>query len=297
MARCRKYDAASRALTAPSVSGPSLPAHNTYYRSIWISDFHLGTVWCKSQDLLGFMRSHCADTLFLVGDVIDCWNVGPSWHWDATQTAIIEEIWAWRRRGTKIVFLPGNHDERNCNLIRILFGEVECAPHLVHRTADGRRMLVIHGHQLDGSIHPARWLSVMGSAAYSTALKLNVWYNRDGRSSLANRSDTVSRMRRHVRNIVHRLVDFDVRRVYDVARVHRVDGVICGHTHRPDYRNIGPFLYVNDGDWVQNGTALIEQTNGVLRLLRSNRSGRASNKEGSAYEQVLSNAVVARSQN
>jgi UDP-2,3-diacylglucosamine pyrophosphatase LpxH len=283
-------------MTDFSVSGGSLPAHNTYYRSIWISDFHLGTVWCKSQELLGFMRSHCAETLFLVGDVIDCWNVGPSWHWDPTQTAIIEEIWAWRRRGTRIVFLPGNHDERNCNLIRILFGEVECTPHLVYRTAEGRRMLVIHGHQFDGSIHPARWLSVIGSPAYSTALKLNLWYNRDRRRSSGHRANAIACVRGHVKKLVHWLVDFNDSRVYDAARAHTVDGVICGHTHRPDYRNIGPFLYVNDGDWVQSRTALVEQTNGVLRLLRSNQSGRASDKEGSAYEQVLSNAAMAGSQ-
>ncbi len=256
---------ASPEMTASSVSGISLPAHSTYYRTIWISDFHLGTVRCKSRELLALLRNHCAETLYLVGDVIDSWNVGPAWHWDQTQTAVVEEIWAWRRRGTRIIFLPGNHDETNGDLIRTLLGPVEYASHIVHQTGEGRRMLVIHGHQFDRSIHPGRWLSVMGSATYSAALRVNVWYNRAFTDRCA---------RRKLKRIIHRLIDFTDRRISDAARLHKVDGVICGHTHRPDQRTIGPFLYVNEGDWVQSRTALVEQLDGSLKLLHAQPEGR-----------------------
>lgn len=270
MAEYRLYNGRSPDSMRSSIDGSSLLAQTTYYRSIWISDFHLGTVRCKAQALLDFLRSHCAENLFLVGDVIDCWVLGPGWHWDETQTAIVEEIWAWRRRGTRIVFLPGNHDETNSGLIGTLFGPVQCETQLVHRTTEGRRMLVIHGHQFDGSIHPARWLSVMGSIGYSAALRINLWYNRERNPSDARRSRVTACVRRRIKKAVHYLADFDDRRVYDAARSHKVDGVICGHTHCPDYRSIGPILYVNDGDWVQSRTALVEEANGALRLLRWN---------------------------
>src|ERR1700688_4360956 len=123
------------------IGDPSLPGASTrrrkYYRSIWISDFHLGTARCKAKSLLDFLRSHCAETLFLVGDVIDGWNVGPGWSWSAAQTAVIEELWAWRRRGTRMIFMPGNHDERSTEMVQTLFGSVESHEDFVHRTEEG----------------------------------------------------------------------------------------------------------------------------------------------------------------
>jgi UDP-2,3-diacylglucosamine pyrophosphatase LpxH len=246
-----------------SLPGAS-PRDRTYYRSIWISDFHLGTARCKAESLLDFLRSHCAENLFLVGDVIDGWNVGPGWCWDTAQTAVVEELWAWRRRGVRMIFMPGNHDERSTEMVRTLFGTVECHEDFVHRTAKGRRMLVTHGHQFDGSSHAGRWFPVMGSVGYSTALRVNLWYNRD-------RADVDSRrasLRRMLKSAVHYVMDFRDEQVALAARHRNVDGVICGHTHRPDHRMIGPILYINDGDWVQSRTALVEEMSGELRLIR-----------------------------
>ena len=259
-------ETSTRPTAALPVAAEPLTAQITTYRSIWISDFHLGTVRCKSRELLTFLRTHWADNLFLVGDIIDCWNVGPAWHWDRFQTAVVEEIWAWRRRGARIVVLPGNHDENRADLVRALFGPVECIPSAVHRTAVGLRMLVIHGHQFDGASHPARWLSAMGGGAYSTALKVNLWYNRE-RNLSSTLDGALRRLRRFLKTHVHRLVDFDHQRAYGAARKRKVDGVICGHTHRPEFRAMGPLLYVNDGDWVQSQTALVEKADGSLRLL------------------------------
>ncbi len=246
----------------------ALPRERKYYRSIWISDFHLGTARCKAEALLDFLHAHCAENLFLVGDVIDGWNIGPGWTWNAAQTAVVEEIWAWRRQGTRIVFLPGNHDELNTSMVRTLFGSIECRDDLVHRTAEGRRMLVIHGHQFDGSMHPARWLSMMGSISYSTALRINLWYNRERIRPALRRRIARAYLRHRLKTAVHYLMDFEDARVHEAALRLKVDGVICGHTHRPDRRMIGPILYLNDGDWVQSRTALVEGTSGLLNLIR-----------------------------
>ena len=238
------------------------------YRSIWISDFHLGTARCQAQGLLDFLQHHRAESLFLVGDIIDGWNMGPGWSWTPQQTAVVEEIWAWRRRGTRIIFIPGNHDENDSELVRMLFGTIECHPHFLHRTADTRRMLVIHGHQFDSAMHGSRWLAGMGSLGYSAALKINLWYNRQHFRRLIRTSGSCQALRWRLKRAVHQMMDFPDVRVASGAREHHADGVICGHTHRPDHRMIGPILYVNDGDWVQSRTALVEERDGTLNLLQ-----------------------------
>jgi UDP-2,3-diacylglucosamine pyrophosphatase LpxH len=243
---------------APVTTGP--------WRSIWISDFHLGTPRCKTIALLDFLRGRRAENLFLVGDIIDGWNFGRTWYWDAAQTAVVEEIAAWRRQGARVVFLPGNHDEDKPDLIRALCGPVDVCDELVHRTAQGLRMLVIHGHQLLRQRHPDRWLSVMGGRAYSTALNINLWYNRERRRG--GRPAMSAYLRRRLKHAVHYLVDFDDRPVLETATERKVDGVICGHTHNPGRRMTGPYVYFNDGDWVQSRTALVERADGALTLLQ-----------------------------
>lgn len=257
------------------------PRERKYYRSIWISDFHLGTVRCKAASLLDFLRNHCAENLFLVGDVIDGWNVGPGWCWDAAQTAVIEELWAWRRRGTRMIFMPGNHDERSTEMVQTLFGSVQCREDFVHRTAEGRRMLITHGHQFDGSLHSGRWLSAIGSVGYSAALRVNLWYNRECAASMSRRRAARLYLKRGLKSAVHYLIDFRDDQVSRATRQRKVDGVICGHTHKPDHRMIGPILYINDGDWVQSRTALVEEPSGLLRLVRWN------NLETATREQVM----------
>src|ERR1700735_4198270 len=189
----------------------------SYYRAIWISDIHLGTRACKAGALLDFLRHHIAETLYLVGDIVDGWNWGPSWHWSVEQQELVDEIVRWRR-SVNVVFLPGNHDEAQVGLVEGLMGPVATKASLVHATAAGARMLVIHGHQFDGSLNPNRLLPMIGSQVY--------------------------------------------------ARCHNADGVICGHIHRSDHRKIGSVTYVNDGDWVLNRTALVEDHDGALRIIR-----------------------------
>ena len=245
-----------------------------YYRTIWISDLHLGTRACKAGSLLDFLRHHIAESLYLVGDIIDGWNWGPSWHWSPAQQQLVDEIVQWRCRGANVVFLPGNHDEPRLSLVEELFGPLPSTSSLIHTTADGARMLVTHGHQFDGSLNPNRLLPMIGTHAYARAQRVHDWYHRqsapggDGGRSLSDF------FRYPARKCIEFLTDFRDRAVLAAARDHRADGVICGHIHRSDYRPIGTVLYVNDGDWVQNCTALVEQQDGTLQLVRWSGSHR-----------------------
>ncbi len=256
----------------PARAAATPAARTTYYRSIWISDLHLGTPRCKAEALHDFLRNHRADTLYLVGDIIDGWVQGSSWYWSPAQSAVAEEIAAWRRRGTRVVFLPGNHDHLSIDVAHALFGNIPVVDELIHRTAEGRRMLVIHGHQFDGSLNPNRWLVKMGNQAYLAALRIDRWYNSAGRTRSARASGQLSAyFKEGVRRAVEYLTDFSDRAVAETARRHKADGVICGHVHRPEQRLLGPIWYINDGDWVSSCTAVVEHRNGVLALLRWER--------------------------
>jgi len=239
-----------------------------YYRSIWISDVHLGTRACKAGALLDFLKHHIAETLYLVGDIVDGWNWGPSWHWSPAQQELVEEIGHWRRRGARVVFLPGNHDESKVSLVEGLFGSIPSISSLIHTTATGAKMLVIHGHQFDGSLNPNRLLPIIGSHAYARAQRIHDWYHRQSESGDDEGRSLSDYFRYPARKAVEFLTDFRDRAVLAAARGHKADGVICGHIHRADHRMIGNILYVNDGDWVQNRTAVVEDGDGALRVVR-----------------------------
>lgn len=243
-----------------------------YYRAIWISDVHLGTRACKASSLLDFLRHHIAETLYLVGDIVDGWNLGPSWHWSPAQQELVNEIVQWRRRGAEVVFLPGNHDEFKVGLVEELFGPIHIARSLIHTTGDGARMLVIHGHQFDGSLNPNRLLPMIGSNAYARAQRIHDWYNRQSEQERDEGRSLSDYFRYPARKAVEFFTDFRDRAVLAAARDHKADGVICGHIHRSDHRAIGSILYVNDGDWVQSRTALVEEQDGALQIVRWNVS-------------------------
>jgi UDP-2,3-diacylglucosamine pyrophosphatase LpxH len=240
----------------------------SYYRTIWISDVHLGTRACKASALLDFLRHHIAETLYLVGDIVDGWNCGPSWHWSSTQQDLVDEIGQWRRGGVNVVFLPGNHDEGKLGLVEDLFGRIPSLSSLIHTTADGSRMLVIHGHQFDGSLNLNRLLPKIGSSAYGRAQRIHDWYNRRSEQRSDEGRSLSDYLREPARKAIEFLTDFRDRAVLAAARDHKADGVICGHIHRSDHRLIGNVLYVNDGDWVHNRTAVVEERDGTLQILR-----------------------------
>lgn len=262
---CRSAAAVQMQLRFPTGMRAGQTVRNLY-RSIWISDFHLGTAVCQAETLLDFLRRHQSEKLYLVGDIVDGWNPDSSWCCDLAQKAVAEEIRAWRERGTDVEFLPGNHDESSADLVETVLGLLPKQEKLIHRTADGRRMLVVHGHQFDSALNSGTWLK--GKQAYVIALRLHQWYG-SAWTERSQRSRSLSAYLRHrVKQVVEYLTGFDDRAVFEAVREHRADGLICGHVHRAEQRLIGPIWYINEGDWVQNCTALVEDYAGALRLLR-----------------------------
>ena len=235
-------------------------------RAIWISDLHLGTTRCKASALLDFLLHHEAETLFLLGDIIDGLNCGPGWYWDAAQEAVIAEIQSWARKGTRVTFIPGNHDvdiELAERLLRLEAGPLE----MTYKTLDGRRMLVTHGHLLDPALATTRWWQT--SSAYAMVMRINQWYVQDWQKRAERRSLSAF-FRYRVKRAIEYMIDFDDRDVFEAVRERGLDGMICGHVHRAEQKLIGPFWYINDGDWVGNCTALVEGWDGALQLTRWN---------------------------
>ena len=240
------------------------------YRSIWISDLHLGTHRFQAEVLLDFLRHHEAENLFLVGDIVDGWNRGPGWFWSAAQTAVAAEFRAWMRHGTRLTLIPGNHDV-SAELAEDLLGLTFAEPELIYRTAEGRRMLVIHGHQFDRALAAGRWWQ--SGQAYAMAQRINDWYGRDWDERCQRPRSFSAYFRYRLKRAVQYLTDFDDRAIFEAVRERKADGIICGHIHRPEQRLIGPVWYINDGDWVESRTALVEKWDGSLQLLRWDPAG------------------------
>ncbi len=237
------------------------------YRAIWISDVHLGTRGCKAYFLLDFLRSTHCDTLYLVGDIVDGWRLKKSWYWHQSHNDVVQKILRKARKGTRVIYIPGNHDEALRDYTALQFGGIEVMAEAIHQTADGRRLLVLHGDQFDGVMRYARWLAFLGDTAYTMALALNTWFNH-ARLKLGKPYWSLSAYLKHrVKNAVAYVSEFE-ETVAAEARRRRVDGVVCGHIHHPEIREIDGILYCNDGDWVESCSALVEHADGRLEILR-----------------------------
>ena len=243
------------------------PPHGVQrHRTIWISDLHLGTSGCQAAYLLDFLRHNECDTLYLVGDIIDGWQLRRGWYWHQSHNDVVQKVLRKARKGTRVIFVPGNHDEFARQFIGLSFGDIEVIDEPVHVTADGRRLLVTHGDRFDGVIQHAKWLAFVGDALYTVSLRLNHWFNR-ARSRLGLQYWSLSQYLKHrVKNAVSFISDFEQALARE-ARRRGLDGVVCGHIHKAEIREIDGVLYCNDGDWVESLTALAEAADGSLRLV------------------------------
>ena len=236
------------------------------YRSIWISDIHLGTRGCKAEYLLDFLRQTESEYLYLVGDIIDGWRLKRSWFWAQSHNDVIQKLLRKARKGTKVIYVPGNHDEALRDYVDLQFGGVTVLRDTVHETAAGKRLLIIHGDEFDGIVRYAKWLAFLGDRAYELALQLNHWFNV-ARHRLGYPYWSLSAFLKHkVKNAVEYISNYETA-IADEARRRKVDGVVCGHIHQAEIRDIDGILYCNDGDWVESCTALVELPDGHLELL------------------------------
>ena len=251
--------------TDPSPDPESRDTH-LRVRTVWISDLHLGTPGCQAHALLAFLRTTECQTLYLVGDIIDGWQLRRTWYWPQAHNDVVQKILRMARKGTKVIFVPGNHDELARRYVAHNLGGVDVVEDCIHVCADGRRLWVTHGDLFDGVIQCAKWLAYVGDAAYEFTLKVNRWFN-SVRARLGLPYWSLSRYAKlKVKRAVSYVSDFEVA-VAREARKRGVQGVVCGHIHQAEIREIDGVLYCNDGDWVESLTALVEHADGRLEII------------------------------
>ena len=248
-------------------------SRQTTYRSVFISDTHLGTKGCRSDFLADFLGGMSCEHLFLVGDIVDGWRLRKSWFWDAAHDKVIRLILRHARNGTAITYVPGNHDEMfrpwlptQPDAAGLEVAGITVQHEAEHTTAAGLRLLVIHGDQFDGVLRYARFLAILGDGAYVTSLVVNRWFNVVRRRLGYPYWSLSQWLKRQVKGAVKAIDLFETALAAEAKR-RGFDGVVCGHIHHAEMRMVNGVLYVNDGDWVESCTALVEHHDGRLELL------------------------------
>lgn len=236
------------------------------YRTIFISDFHLGSKGCQSSMLLDFLRNTRSDYLYLVGDIIDGWRLKNKWFWPQEHNDVVQKILRKARHGTKVYYVSGNHDELVRKFVPINLGEVNIVNEVIHITADNKKLLILHGDKFDAIIRVAPWLAHLGDYAYDFALWINVTLNKI-RKKLGYKYWSLSKfLKLKVKKAVSYINRYE-EVVANYASKKNMNGVVCGHIHHASDRIIGDVHYYNDGDWVENCSALVEHFDGKLELI------------------------------
>jgi len=241
-------------------------AQDLSVRSVFISDVHLGTRGCQAEMLLDFIRHVECEQLYLVGDIIDGWKLKGGWHWPQSHNDVVQKVLRMARKGVSVTYVPGNHDERARDFCGVHFGGVVVVRDAIHETIDGRRFLVVHGDEFDGIVQHARWLAFLGDWSYRTLLMLNTLVARLRHRMGLGYWSFSAYLKVKVKNALHFIENFE-QAVTDEARRRGVDGVICGHIHKAEMHDMDGILYVNDGDWVESCTALVEHHDGRLEII------------------------------
>jgi UDP-2,3-diacylglucosamine pyrophosphatase LpxH len=235
-------------------------------RTAWISDIHLGTRGANAGALLDFLRDYDSEVLYVVGDLIDIWQLRRGIYWPQPHNDVIQKILRKARKGTQVVYIPGNHDEMVAQFVG-LYGNIVVENQVIHETAHGRRILVIHGHELDTVVQNIKWLAVLGDVGYQFLLSLNPLINFFRRRFGLGYWSLSAYAKKRVKDAVSFIGRFE-EEVVRYAVNHKVDAVLCGHIHSAAIRKIGATTYYNCGDWVESCTALIEHLDGGIELIK-----------------------------
>ena len=245
--------------------------HNTQlgtrrFRSLFISDVHLGTRGCQAEQLLDFLRWHDADTIYLVGDIIDGWQLRSGWYWPQTHNDVVQKLLRKARKGARLIYVPGNHDEFLRDYFGTHFGGIEVVDSTIHEAPDGVRYLVIHGDHFDLVVTQAKWLALLGDKAYELAIVVNRIFNAIRRRLGFGYWSLSKWAKLKVKNAVSYIGEFEKTLVAEAKR-HDVDGVICGHIHLAAIHRDFGIRYVNCGDWVESCTAIAEHQDGRMEII------------------------------
>jgi UDP-2,3-diacylglucosamine pyrophosphatase LpxH len=237
------------------------------YRTLFLSDVHLGTRSSQADALLEFLKHTEAETIYLVGDIVDFWRIKRGAVWPQSHNDVLQKILRKVRKGTRVVFIPGNHDEGIRDYAGMHFGGIEIERQAIHTMADGRRFVVLHGDEYDVVVRYARWLAFLGDRGYEFALWLNSPLNFVRRHLGLGFWSLSAYLKHRVKTAVNFIGEFE-KALAEEARRQHVDGVICGHIHHAASRDIGGIHYINTGDWVESCTAIGEKENGEIELIR-----------------------------
>jgi UDP-2,3-diacylglucosamine pyrophosphatase LpxH len=235
------------------------------YRAAWISDAHLGTHGCNATALLDFLRETDFETLYIVGDLIDIWSLRRAIYWPQQHNDVIQKILRKARKGTRVIYIPGNHDELVTSFCGA-YGNIEIKENAIHVTASGERILIIHGHELDTVVQNVKWLAFAGDVGYQFLLSLNPLINFIRRRFGLGYWSLSAYAKRTVKDAVSFIGKFEAA-VAHYAERYRVDAVLCGHIHSAAIREFGTISYYNCGDWVESCTALVEGDDGMVSLI------------------------------
>ncbi len=249
-------------------------------RSVWISDIHLGTKHARVGELLDFLRLVDCKYLYLVGDFIDGWELKFRWFWREDYNTLIQKLLRKSRKHTKVIYISGNHDEFIEQFVGMRFGTVTMAREVMHTAADGKKYLVIHGHQADGLTHFNHLLEKLGSHLYNWILDFNLYFNRARRAMGFGYWSLAAFLKFKAKSAVKLVTEYETT-LATMARSHQADGVICGHIHRAEIKTIDGVQYLNCGDWVESCTALIEDFDGKIKLVHFHEDDALRSRRGS----------------
>ena len=251
----------------------------THYKTIWLSDIHLGFKDCRADYLLDFLNRVDCETIYLVGDVVDLWAMKRSLYWPPSHYEVLRTLFHKANAGTRVVYIPGNHDEPFRDYVGNIFGPIEIRKEAVYTTVKGKRLLMFHGDILDEHMQLRKWESLIGDAAYDLLLFLNRWANFFRRRFGRHYWSLATYIKQRIPN-ARQVIDVFERAAVKEAERRGLDGVICGHIHQPALKEIDGLLYCNDGDWIENCTLLSENHDGELELLQWTETQQSLDKIG-----------------
>ena len=242
--------------------------NNHVYKTIWLSDLHLGSTQCQADVLLDFLKHNDSEKLYLVGDIIDFWALSKKVYWPRDHNTVIQKVLRKARHGTQVIYVPGNHDENIRDYDNYVFGDIVVKNSDVHTTVAGKRFLIVHGDEYDTIARYHQWLAKIGSKGYDILLD----FNRIVRSvrrffGVQSHFSLAAFVKFKVKNAVQFISDYEESIVNSLKNDH-LDGVICGHIHHAEIKEMNGFLYVNTGDFVESCTAIVEELSGELQLVR-----------------------------
>jgi UDP-2,3-diacylglucosamine pyrophosphatase LpxH len=238
----------------------------THYNAIWLSDLHLGSIDCKAEFILGFLHNVTVEKLYLVGDIVDMWQMSKHFRWPEAHNQVMHQIMHMSKNGTQVIYLPGNHDAPIQKYSGMSFGDIKIQRECIHVTSAGKQYLVLHGDQFDADVTLGRFHAWLGDKGYDLLLFLNRWFNRFRALRKAHYWSLAGYLKQHIKGAnaaISRYRQACCERASELA----LDGVICGHIHHPESTMVNGIHYINDGDWVENCSALVEHTCGTLSLL------------------------------